>query len=221
MSLPNIWPCHAFTRLIGYLHVVICCPSSSLVMHIHLDRLAFTSSSTYLLETKRTSVGWTTSYSIVEQWTEHSDEAVCLNDTKICGCFISLNSTKYDFVGLRDSSEVGYGVMWLPSVHADEHEEANLQKTKLSRTLVNSLPRLDLYEAGLHSMLLKTIKQATVLPTNSVSASTGSTIVLVCLSKQMKNKQCFWNARHCGIMSTSKTSCRLCIKKCNTIRLIW
>lgn len=68
----------------------------------------------------------------MEQRTEHSDEAVCLNDVKICGCFISPNSTKYDFVGLRDASEVGYGVMGLPSVHADEHLEASFTCGKLS-----------------------------------------------------------------------------------------
>jgi hypothetical protein len=57
----------------------------------------------------------------VEHFTEHYDEAVCLNGVKISGCFISPNSIKYDSAGIRTASEVDYGVMYLPSVHADEH----------------------------------------------------------------------------------------------------
>jgi hypothetical protein len=72
-----------------------------------------------------------------------------------------------------------------------------LRKTKLSRTLVNSLPRLELYEAGPHSMLLKTIKHVSVTKQKCKRVDMFYSIasILVCSSKLMKNRLCFWNTR--------------------------
>jgi hypothetical protein len=59
--------------------------------------------------------------------------------------------------------------------------------------MVTSLRRLELHKAGLHSKLLKTIKQASVAnqQCERIDRLYNTVSVLVCLSKQKKNRQLF------------------------------
>ena len=101
--------------------------------------------------------------------------------------------------GLRDASEVGYGVMWIPSVHAEEHVEANFTWGKLScleHWWIFTSCRI--IRSGTTFYVTKN-KQASHRVTKQhckrVDRFYNSVSILVCSSKLMKNRQWFWNTR--------------------------
>ena len=130
-------------------------------------------------------IGWdeTVPLGIRESWEKWRQELPILTDKLLARCYFPKDAVvdSMQLHGFSDASEAAYaGVVYLriTDTSGTVHVSLVMSKTKVAPIKRITIPRLELLGAYLLANLLHYVQQVLNIPSNSVFASTDSTIVL-------------------------------------------